>query len=174
MARSQRTKLALKDLGEPAMVKTLPEKDKAKGYFMGTLIGVVTGIVSRKNPKDDTEVFEGLAGTFRAIPSDTKRDEIESGVLFIPDAFHNMIVAPFKVMQATDKNSVLNFAFEVTSIPAANPIGYSWQFTPLAEPDAENPLDAILNSLGKLNQVGETRRLQLAPPEKAAPAAAKK
>lgn len=167
MARSQRTKLALKDLGEPAMIKTLPEKEQAKGYFLGTLAGIATGFVTRKNPKDETEVFEGLAGTFRSIPSSEERDELESGILFIPDAFHNMIAGPLKQMLATDANAQLKFAFEIFSVPAKNPAGYSWSFTPLADPDVKNPMDEFLSGLGSVKTVGKEKRLALAAPHAA-------
>lgn len=169
MARSQRTKLALKDLGEPAMVKTIVDpKEKAKGYFLGTLAGIATGFVTRKNPKDETEVFEGLAGTFRSIPGTDDRDELESGILFIPDAFHNMIAVPLRQMLSQDPNSQLKFAFEIRSVVANNPAGYSWDFTPLADPDAKNPMDEFLSTLGSVKVVGKEKRLAIADHSKVA------
>lgn len=161
MARSQRTKLALKDLGDPAMVKTIPEKDRGKGYFMGTIVGIATGIVERKNEKTG-EIMEGLAGTFRHIPADKARDELESGILWIPDAFHNMVAQALKKSQAADPNSELKFAFEVKSIAAQNPAGYSWEFLPVGQPNDKNPLDEFLENIGTVKEIeGKGRVLSL-------------
>lgn len=160
MANSQRTKLALKDLGDPAMVKTLPEKDRDRGYFLGTVAGIASGFATRKNDKDGT-TMEGLAGTFRMIPSVEDRDTLESGILWIPDAFHNMIAAELRNAQKTDENATVSFAFEVTSITAKNPAGYSWDFRPLAKPGAANPLDEFLASVGEVKMVAGRRVLAI-------------
>ncbi len=165
MARAQRTKLALKDLGDPTMVKTLPEGQRVKpGYFMGTIIGIASGFVNRKNEKTG-EAMEGLGGTFRFIPSTEDRDELESGILWIPDAFHNMIAEQLRGAQMRDENAKLNFAFEVKSIGAQNPAGYSWEFTPKFENRADNPLDELMASVGEIKVVAGKRMLALAAPE---------
>ena len=161
MARAQRTKLALKDLGDPARVKTLPEGERVKpGYFMGTIIGIASGFVERKDDKTGNSL-EGLGGQFRFIPSDEKRDELESGILWIPDAFHNMIAERLRAALKGDENATISFGFDVTSIGANNPAGYSWQFTPKTEPDAANPLDVLMNDMGELKVIGGRRILAI-------------
>lgn len=166
MALSQRTKIVTKDLGDPSLVKTLPEAEKR--YFLGTLVGIVSGFVERANPKDPAEKFEGLSGQFRSIPSDDKRDELESGVCFLPDAFHNMIAAPFRKMAEADKNAQLRFAFEIYSIRANNAAGYSWEFKPKIEAAGGNPLDELVADLGEVKLVNGKKMLALAAPDKAA------
>lgn len=141
MARSQRTKITPADLGAPALVKTLPVGQDT--YFLGTLVGIVSGFVERSGLKDDQK-FEGLRGMFRSIPSTPDRDELESGVLFIPDAFHNMIAAKLRAAQVKDPNAVLEFAFEVCSVRANNPAGYSWDYRPMQEDDGKNPIDELI------------------------------
>jgi hypothetical protein len=145
MARSQRTKLVLKDLGEPAIIKTLPET--VARHMLGTLGGIASGFVERKSP-DGTDVYEGLSGSFRSIPSDPAKDELESGVLFIPDAFHAMIATPLREMIKNDPNATLRFAFEVSVIRAKNAAGYSWDFLPKIDAAAANPLDELFDTLG--------------------------
>lgn len=144
MARSQRTKLTLADIGEPAAVKTLPAgQDK---FMLGTLVGIASGFTERTSP-DKSQKFEGLAGMFRIIPSDTNRDELESGILFVPDAFHNLIAEKLRAAQGSDPKAEIRFAFEISSIRANNPAGYSWDFMPVIENEGENPLDQLVAAL---------------------------
>jgi hypothetical protein len=163
MARSQRTKLVLKDLGEPSLIKA--EAEGVSTLLLGTIIGTASGFVERKSA-DGEEKFEGLAGQFRSIPADPKKDELESGVLFIPSAFHNMIAGALREQQRADANATISFGFEVSSIRAKNPAGYSWDFKPMIEAKAENPLDALLSELGGVKEIGGKRVLQIAPPSK--------
>lgn len=159
MALSQRTKIVTKDLGDPSIIKLQP--DDVKKYMLGTIVGIVTGFVERGNPKEPDQKFEGLQGQFRSIPSDDKRDELESGVCFLPDAFHSMIAAPFRAMHEKDKNAQLRFAFEIYSIRAQNPAGYSWEFKPKIEAAGANPLDELISDLGEVKLVAGKRTLAL-------------
>lgn len=153
---AQRTKITLKDIGEPAKVKTLPAGQER--YVLGVLLGIATDFVERQSP-DKSETFEGLAGQFRVVPAEGSDTEpLESGVLFIPAAFHNMVAESLKAAKATDPAATLNFAFEVASIRANNPAGYSWEMLPLIENAAENPLDKLVASIPQLTGPG-TRQL---------------
>lgn len=148
-ARSQRTKLSLGDLGEPALIKG--QDEGVKSMVLGTLIGRATGFTERKSPKDG-QIFEGLSGNFRSVPADPKREELESGVLFIPDAFHNIIADQLRPRKKTDTNpdgdpnACIEFIFEITVIRAKNPAGYSWDFRPLMG-EVKNPLDELFGRL---------------------------
>lgn len=159
MALSQRTKIVTKDLGDPSIIKTMDENTKR--HLLGTIVGIVSGFVERANPKDPNDKFEGLSGQFRSIPSDDKRDELESGVCFLPDAFHTMVAAPFKAMLEKDKNAQLRFAFEIYSIRANNPAGYSWEFKPMIEAAGTNPLDELIGDLGAVKVVNGKKTLAL-------------
>jgi hypothetical protein len=158
--RSQRTKLVLKDLGEPAMVKNMTPEQVAASisesgvhrYVMGRLVGIARGFVERRSEKDG-EIFEGLSGMFRVVPADPAREELESGVLFIPDAFHNMVADALRPLKAQDVNASVTFAFEISSIRAENPAGYSWDFKPLIENAAGNPLDGVFAALPSPEQL---------------------
>jgi hypothetical protein len=153
---AQRTKITLKDIGAPSLVATKGVDGK---YVLGTLIGIATGFVERQSP-DGSEKFEGLAGSFRVVPAEGSDTEpLESGVLFIPNAFHNMVAESLKAAQQSDPKASLNFAFEVASISAKNPAGYSWEMTPLIENAAENPLDKLVSSIPALAGAGTRAQL---------------
>lgn len=143
--RAQRTKITAADsFGNPAIVK---DPNSPNPYVLGMLIGRVDKLVERKSPKDG-EIFEGLGGHFLSIPSDPALEEIESGVLFIPDAFHNVLRAQLKAAQAEDPAAVVEFTYEVASIRANNPAGYSWQYTPGSDFQGTHPLRNLIQSVG--------------------------
>lgn len=154
-ARSQRTKLTFGDFGLPAGALSLAGPNE-NSVLMGTLGGIATDFTIRKSP-DNAETYEGLSGSFRLIPSDPKREELESGVLFIPDAFHGMLATPLRKMRhgdpannlAPDPNGSVEFLCEVYAIRAKNPVGYSWEMKPLGA-TAKNPLDALFEKLPQL------------------------
>jgi hypothetical protein len=156
--RSQRTKLTLKDLGTPALVAAMSPEDLGKSggkYIMGYLTGKASGFVVRAKEKPEPgekPEYEGLAGIFVMVPSDPNKEELESGVLFIPDAFHNLIASQLREVQASspDKGGVVEFVFEVASIAAKNPAGYSWEFKPAIPFKGKHLLDDTLAVVRKL------------------------
>ena len=160
---SQRSKLVLKDLGNPDEIKSHPET--VRRLVLGTLIGKADGFVQRANPKDG-EIMEGLSGMFRSIPAKPDADQLESGVLFIPDAFHNLIASTLRKQQTDDPNATVDFAFEVASIRATNAQGRSWDFKPLIEQKADNPLDRLVSAIGGVKEVDGRRVLMIAAPVK--------
>ena len=89
---------------------------------------------------------------------------------------HNLIAATLRTEKAKDPAAKVNFAFEVAAVRANNPQGRSWDFKPLMESETENPLDAFVGSVGKLQIKDGRRVLMIAAPDKTAPqvAAAKK
>lgn len=150
MPFAQRTKLVLKDLGDPASIAGEPVE--VKSYVLGRLIGIARGIVTRTDDKNG-QVYEGLKGEFRSIPSEREiakgREPLESGICYIPDAFHNMVAAALAKAQENDRNAEINFAFEVIAVRASNPAGRSWEFRPLLPVKAENRLDALMGEVQK-------------------------
>jgi hypothetical protein len=159
--RSQRSKLVLKDLGNPDEIKSM--SDTVRRLVLGTLIGIADGFIERTNPKDG-EIMEGLTGQFRSIPAKEDAEELESGILFIPDAFHNLIAGTLRTEKAKDANAKVNFAFEIAAVRAVNPQGRSWDFKPLIESETENPLDAFMGNVGKLAIKDGKRVLMIAGP----------
>ena len=163
--RAQRGKLTLGDLGNPSSIKMMSVEQKAanKGrFFVGTIYGQVTGFIKRKNLKTD-EIMEGLRGTFVGVPSNPEMEELESGVLFIPDAFHNIIAGQFREAAKNDPSVALEFAMEVSSIEAKNPAGYSWEMTPATPFKGMHPLESIMAEAAKIRH---EKQLAIAGPAK--------
>lgn len=157
MPYAQLSKLTLKDMGEPQIIKTLPETTRE--MMLGTLYGKANEFVTRTLP-DGSREMEGLRGNFRMIPID-KDGEIrddkgrESAILFIPEAFHNGIADQLRRAKgldpagqplpnvAQDAGAEIMFIYDVAVIRAKNPQGYSWMFTPAKE-YTKSPLDELV------------------------------
>src|SRR5579859_3460345 len=132
---AMRAKLALGDLGEPQIIKTLPPSEIK--YTMGRLLVRASEFITRTS-LDKTQEFEGLSGEFRMIPADPGREPLESTVLWLPEAFHNEIARELRKIyndqgEKRDPAGIVETAFEVSVIRAKNPQGYSWSFQPLLE-----------------------------------------
>jgi hypothetical protein len=171
--RLQRTKLTLSDLGMPALVKTARADQKTKDgmLFMGTVYGRASGFIERINDKQkegEAPTFEGLKGVFVGVPADDALDEKESGLLWIPDAFHNMIAEQLRltetIVDGKPRLGSIEFAFEVYSIEAKNPAGYSWVLRPAVPPTGKHPLADLMDRAKKI-QID--RRDQIEGPKKA-------
>lgn len=141
MAYAQRTKITLSSLGDPAIIKTMD--DNVRKHKMGVIMGEATDLIERTNPKDNA-VMEGLKGMFRAIPDDEKNEPMESGLLWIPDAFHEQIAQQIRNAKANGEiNFKVKFAIEVTVIRANNPQKYSWELLPMIDTEVKSPLDEL-------------------------------
>lgn len=154
MARSQRGKLTLADIGAPALILAQPPDQPT--FFLGTLIGIASGFLERSSA-DKTETFEGLTGQFRSVPANPVLDELESGILWIPTAFHNLIADKLRDAKTKDPAATISFAFEVTTVRAKNPAGYSWDLRPLMDDVASNPLDRFIAEAKLLEASGKTQ-----------------
>lgn len=151
--RAQRSKLSLTMLGNPQLVKTMTpdELAKSKGkYLVGTIYGAASDLVQRSSP-DGSDKFEGLRGSFIGVPSDSARlDEIESGVLFIPDAFHTLVADKLREVKKHSETGTVEFAFECYAVPAKNPAGYSWELTPAMQFEGKHPLENLVSRVKQL------------------------
>jgi hypothetical protein len=175
--RLQKSKLVLSDLGMPTMVNTVKAEHKTRDglLLIGTLYGRANGFVERTNLKagdGDAAVMEGLKGEFVAVPANIGfaegegLDEKESGILFIPDAFHNMIAGQLRATKnpETGKFGSVEFAFEAYSTAAKNPAGYSWILRPAMPPTGKHPLADLMATVAKIKA---EERKQLAAPKAA-------
>lgn len=157
MPYAQLSKLTLKDMGEPQIIKTLPETTRE--MLLGTLYGKASDFVKRTLP-DGSNEMEGLRGNFRVIPIDVHGEVQdskgrESAILFIPEAFHNAIADQLRSAKGLDSAGVqipgrpldpgaeIMFIYDVTVIRAKNPQGYSWMFKPAKE-YTKSPLDDLV------------------------------
>ena len=168
--RLQRSKLTLGDLGIPSTVKTATADQKTRDgmLLIGTIFGRASGFVERVNLKQkegESPTFEGLKGTFVGVPADDTLDEKESGILYIPDAFHNMIAEQLRATATNDGSGrqrlgSVEFAFECYAIEAKNPAGYSWVLRPALPPTGKHPLADMMAQVAQL-----TAQKKLEPPK---------
>jgi hypothetical protein len=167
--RAQRGKLTLGALGNPSLIKSMTPDQLAKlprgKLFLGTIYGRASGFIERSSLKDE-EKFEGLKGSFIGVPNDAANyEETESGVLYIPDAFHNLVAEKLREVQKTDAGASVEFAFEVNVIPAKNPAGYSWELTPAVPFEGKHPLADLMAKAAKLT-ADKQKQLAAPPPKK--------
>lgn len=157
--RAQRGKITLTDIKDMAGAVSMANGPVVVGY----LAGQAASFIKRKNLKTD-EDMEGISGNFIAVPTNPDGEELESGILFLPDAFHNIISTELRHVQAQDgqKDAVLDFALEVSMIPAKNPAGYSWQMKPATPPRGRHILQDQISLVTKL-QADNAKRLLAAP-----------
>lgn len=137
-----------KDLGNPKKIAALPEGENK--LMMGTVFGVIDRMVQRTMPTG--QIFEGFGGQFEAVPADKDLPTINSGVLYLPGGFFELLAVPFKEASgAAEKNGTaaptMRFAFEVSAVKANNPAGYSWEYTPLTEPNTIDPLSEMRDAI---------------------------
>lgn len=142
-----KNKLVLKDLGEPAMVKTM-EGANAK-YVLGTIYGIASAVKRRADKADPTKMHESLAGSFEGVPADPKLDTVSSGTLYLPEGIQNMISTKLEGENAA--NSV-QFAFEICTVKATNAAGYAWAVTPIIKAEEGDPLDAMRTAIAAQKQ----------------------
>lgn len=142
MTIAQRAKLTLSDFGKPVFADGEAKKS------MGMIIGKISGFTLRADLKDPTVKYEGLTGMFRFTPDNKEKDPAESGIMFLPDAFHNLLADQYRAAAKDDAGAVLEFGLVVTAFAAKNPAGYSWQMTPAFE-NKNNPLQVLQDNVMK-------------------------
>jgi len=160
--RAQRSKITLTGIGNPSLVKNMTPEELAAGggkYFVGSIYGAASDLIERASP-DGADKFEGLRGSFVAVPSDRERfEEQESGVMFIPDAFHTLIADKLKEVKKTSDSATVEFAFDCYAIPAKNPAGYSWELVPALPFEGKHPLGSLFE---KVSAARDARAKELA------------
>lgn len=155
--RAQRGKITLTDIKGMAGAVSLANGPVVIGYLSGKAMS----FIKRKNLKTD-EDMEGISGNFVGMSAFPEAEDIESGILFLPDAFHNIIASELRASQAKEPDSVLSFALEITMIPAKNPAGYSWQLKPASPPKGTHILHEEIALVENLRK----KQLALAAPKK--------
>lgn len=150
--RQSRTQMAITDLGNAAHVKSISAPDLTKmggSYPIGVLLGKADGLVTRTDKKDGSS-YEGLSGLFLMIPADKTKSELSSTILFIPDTPHDQVAVKIRAMVSPEKGAVIEFAFDLSSVPSKAPSGYNWQFKTLIPFDEQYLLDDTIATVGKL------------------------
>lgn len=157
-----RGKLTVKDLGNPSMVKAQAD-DNFAPYVLGVIFGRCTNVKEKAivQPSGEVTVVPQLIGLFegrRAVPLDNKDGTetvaIRASVLYLPSGIAEMVSEA--LMGA--EQGMCDFAFQVSSIKASNPAGYTYQVINLHSPAGSDPLD-------DLRELAKTQLLSIAAPK---------
>lgn len=137
-AKIFKSSINVKTLGSPMKLVALKDIKQGDRALLGTIYGVANGIVKRADPKDPEKFFNGLKGTFEALPADDG-EAVGGANLFAPDAIHDKVVDQMK----RGANSV-SFAFEAYVV-AGGTAGFTWEYRFLSdgEPEEEDMLASV-------------------------------
>lgn len=168
MGTLSKTKLVQSDLANPkaiagawAMKDNTPEAiPMGHAEVVGTIVGNVSGVKVRAGKAKDgvtNEYSLALEGSFEGMPTDTKRDTITSGILYLSEAFMSPIIAQFgsfdfvkeEWTDAPNRPRAISIVTEVLLIRDKNVHGYTWALRPVQQPDAVDPLAALKALLPK-------------------------
>ena len=137
-AKIFKSSINVKTLGSPMKLVAMTDMKPGDRGLLGTIYGVANGIVKRADPKDPEKFFNGLKGTFEALPADGC-DAVGGANLFAPDTIHDKVVDQMK----RGANSV-SFAFEAYVV-AGGTAGFTWEYRFLSEgePEEEDMLASV-------------------------------
>lgn len=141
------TKMSVKSVGaNPARAKTENCKVPLARFY-----GIARGIVMKVDQRG--EPITGLTGDFYATNVESG-EEFQSGVLYLPGGIHELLVNGVDQGEMNDKGKPIytpvEFGFDVWAAPATNPIGYSYEATPLLEARVSDPIAALQEKFGDL------------------------
>jgi hypothetical protein len=133
------------------------------------MYGRATDVKTGEN-KDGT-IWSALTGSFEAVNLQTG-DIYKSGKLFLPGGIHETVESAVRGLKQAEKEGstsvAVEFALEIRSIEAKNPIGYSYQAVNLRPARATDELDPLRKAILESRQ--KRQALPPAPPEQPAPA----
>jgi hypothetical protein len=120
-------------------------------------IGQATGIKTVDDPNHVGNTFIALTGAFKATNLQTGV-VYRSGIMYLPSGFHDAVVDQLdrEFGDGTSDHRPVEFALEISAVPANNPIKYSYEAKSLLPPAR----DAGFARLERT--VERTRRLMLA------------
>ncbi len=153
------TKMSVKGLGcKPT--GGLPSDD-SKPNPLCIIAGKVNGV--KMGEDGNGKVWSALVGSFRGTVLATGVS-VRSGKLFLPSGIHEIVE---KAALDMGEGGNLKFAFQISSVKASNPIGYSYQATSLL------PMEAQTDELADLIAITDGAQKQLTAPAAAPEAPAK-
>lgn len=116
----------------------------AKAENKEVALGRVWGIARKTRPGIDAkgQEFITILGEFMGLNYKTG-EYFSAGKLYLPGGFHEMIVTNVEGEGEVDEKgralfNAVEFALEISAVPATNPIGYSYAAKPLVEVKKES------------------------------------
>lgn len=140
---AMKSKVVIKDLCNPKkIIANMP--DSTNSTVVGIVYGTATDINVRASA-DGLKTYEGLKGTFEAVPSDKAAEATQSSICYLPEFAQPLVSDMLKEVDEDGErvNHNVKFGFEVSIERATNPQGYSWALRALGNPVADDPLDKL-------------------------------
>lgn len=135
------SKLTIKTLGcNPSMVKTL-KKEQGVKLAIARMYGKASAVKYQED-KENGKMYTYFAGTFEGVNLQDGT-VLRSGKMFLPEGISNVVETAIKAAQEKDDKASVSFAFEIRSVQATNPIGYSYEAAAIQKPEAEDELAAM-------------------------------
>lgn len=170
---AMKSKVVVKDLCNPKKVSSnMPES--VSTVVVGTIYGTCNDINVRASA-DGLKEFEGLKGTFEAVPADKAIEPTQSSICYLPEFAQPLVRDVVMALDADGNrvNKAVKFGFEVSIERATNPQGYSWALRPIAKPVADDPLDVLRQEFAPHLAAPKAQAQIAAPVHTATPAAPK-
>jgi hypothetical protein len=128
------SKMSVKGLG----CKPVGEKEPKR---LCRIFGKADGIKMGEDKQG--KVWSALTGSFAGVNLDSG-EEFRSGKLFLPSGIHETVENAVRTIEADGKEGQsVQFALEIHSIEASNPIGYSYRAINLVPAEAVDELTAL-------------------------------
>lgn len=131
-------KLTIKGMGcKPDLVKTIEERSLPLCRIYGTISSLFY-----KEDKQNGAIHTAFKGQFEGI--NLQDGEVfRSGVMYLPNGIKEVVESVVLSTQKEDAKAEVKFAFEISSVKATNPIGYSYEARALVKPEREDALAAL-------------------------------
>lgn len=131
------TKMSVKGIGCEPGVRQADGKPTVLCHIFGRANGIKMGEDASGN------IWQALKGSFAAIDLQHGGAEYRSGKLFLPPGIHETIEQGVLAFGENPNNLTIDFALEIRSVKATNPIGYSYQAVNLMPPTTSDELSEI-------------------------------
>jgi hypothetical protein len=153
------SKITMATLGcNPSAVKSLPadSPELQNGELPLARIYGKLADVKYQDDKTKGQIYTYFVGSFEAINMQTG-EVMRSGKLFLPKGISELVEDATKKAREKDDKASIAFAFEVRSIKATNPIGYSYKVLALKSPEATDELKELRDMIHKAGAVDVKR-----------------
>ncbi len=150
------SKLTLKGMGcDPSKVKSLTDGNK---LTLGRIYGIVNDVRYKEDRNKPGAYHTQFVGTLEGVNMETG-EIFRSGICYFPAGISETMEAAFKQIAEVSKKDgttpAAQFAFEIRSVKASNPIGYSYEAQAIRKPEQDDPLAELRAQLLALPTAGE-------------------
>lgn len=144
-------KLTVKGMGCVAAKVASEESGK---LALARLYGKVSGLKYQPDTKSEGAFHTAFSGNFEGINLETG-EVYRSGLLYLPKGISEIMESSFKKLLAdVGDTASITFGFEIRSVKASNPIGYSYEAQALKSPEVEDELAQLRGQMQALPASG--------------------